>query len=399
MIQVQEQYNTLSNIEAETYEFGIPPILADAETIDFDALEGTNAEPGTWYPVKIRAQEKIADKVMQLMPSTVPPDMIARRQELMGPIGQFLTGLTPTVFGAQLEGNDTARAYELAREMAMGRITLFWNTLKCFYAEMMLLGIECFRKNRPEDIEVTDKENGEFKSKFLRLADLKGNIEIYDDPDETFPELPSQVREMVTKLLEDPVFGQMLMKSPANVETAKTFLGLSDFVAPEEDCRLKTMRDIERMLAGQGPIPGEPQIDPQTGAMTPGEPQSSVQINPVFDDPAIELAECKRWANSDAGQSARVEKPLQFADIQAHAADLQKLMDAMNGGSQQKPPAESINYKDLPPDGQAQMAGQAGIKLDPMALAAKQEQDKQDKAAEMQAKLNAGPGKTAPPAG
>ncbi len=399
MIPINEQYNTLSNIEAETYEFGIPPILADAETIDFDALEETTAEPGTWYPVSIRPQEDIAKKVLQLQPATVPPDMIARRQELMGPIGQFLTGITPTVFGAQLEGNDTARAYELAREMAMGRITLFWNELKCFYAELMLLGVQCFRDNRPEDIEVSDKENGQFKSKWLRLADLKGNIEIYDDPDETYPELPSQVRAMITQLIEDPVFGAMLMKSPANVETAKTFLGLDAFVAPEEDSRIKQMREIEQMLAGAGPVPGQPQMDPMSGAVVPGQPESSVQVDLIMDEHAIESAECKRWANSDAGQTAKVQNPQAYEDIRFHKQAHDKAAEQLQGGEQQKPPSESINYKDLPPDGQAQMAGQAGIHLDPAALEAKQQQDKAEKAAQMKAKLNQGPGKTAIPSG
>ena len=36
--EVQERYNTLSNIQAETYEYGIPPIYADPQVLDFDAL-------------------------------------------------------------------------------------------------------------------------------------------------------------------------------------------------------------------------------------------------------------------------------------------------------------------------------------------------------------------------
>lgn len=400
MIQVQEQYNTLSNIEAETYEYGIPPILGDAETIDFDAIEGQTAEPAVFYPVSLRPTENIRDKVLQLEPSVVADASIARRQELMGPIGQFLTGITPSVFGGEMENNDTARAYELAREMAMGRISLFWNALKCFYADLMLLAVQCFVKNRPEDVEITDRENGQFKSKWIRMADLKGNIEIYDDPDETYPELPSQVRTMITQLIQDPVFGALLMKEPANLGTAKTFLGLRDFVVPGEDSRIKAMREIELMMNGNGPVMGEPQLDPMSGQMVPGQPQSSVPLNPLFDDAPTEFAEYKRWANSDAGQSAQIEKPLQFADISAHAEALQKLVQAQSaGGDEKKPPSESINYKDLPPDGQAQLAAQAGIKLDPAVLEAKQQQDKQEKAAQFAAKLNAGPGKSAPPQG
>ena len=46
-----------------------------------------------------------------------------------------------------------------------------------------------------------------------------------------------------------------------------------------------------------------------------------------------------------------------------------QLLAAKAGGAK-KPPSESINFKDLPPDGKAQMADQAGIKLAPDAIAA-----------------------------
>lgn len=39
-------------------------------------------------------------------------------------------------------------------------------------------------------------------------------------------------------------------------------------------------------------------------------------------------------------------------------------------GGEKKPPSESINFKDLPPEGRAQMAKQAGIELHPEAIAA-----------------------------
>jgi hypothetical protein len=46
-----------------------------------------------------------------------------------------------------------------------------------------------------------------------------------------------------------------------------------------------------------------------------------------------------------------------------------------SGATSAKGPNESISYKDLPPEGQAQMAAQAGIQLDPNQLAAMQAQE------------------------
>ena len=54
LIQIQERYNTLSNIQAETYEFGIPPIYADPQVLDFDALASQTAEPAAHYPARAR---------------------------------------------------------------------------------------------------------------------------------------------------------------------------------------------------------------------------------------------------------------------------------------------------------------------------------------------------------
>jgi len=42
-------------------------------------------------------------------------------------------------------------------------------------------------------------------------------------------------------------------------------------------------------------------------------------VDLLFDNHAVEMEECRRWANSDAGQVARVENPAGFANVRAHA--------------------------------------------------------------------------------
>ena len=56
LVQIQERYNTLSNIQAETYEYGIPPIYADPQVLDFDALSNQTAEPAAHYPARVAAR-------------------------------------------------------------------------------------------------------------------------------------------------------------------------------------------------------------------------------------------------------------------------------------------------------------------------------------------------------
>jgi len=54
---------------------------------------------------------------------------------------------------------------------------------------------------------------------------------------------------------------------------------------------------------------------------------------------------------------------------------------------QQKPPSESISFKDLPPEGQAQMAAQAGITLSPAEIQSHADNQAAKQAAEKAASL------------
>ncbi len=363
LVQIQERYNTLSNIQAETYEYGIPPIYADPQVLDFDALSNQTAEPAAHYPARARPGQPLAAGFFQPAPAQVPPDLVRHQQELMGPVSQFLTGLFPAVFGGEMESQKTATGYAMARDQAMGRLGLVWRRLKQFYADVMLLSVDCFRKNRPEDAEIPILgPGGEYESHWIRLADLRGNIQAYPESDETFPRLKSQQRSVIQQLMSssDPLI-QEALADPANIGFVKSVLGLSDLVVPGEDSRNKQLREIEMLLhgtpivleaagkrqeAGNGGGPAftaaagqerDTQISSGVGN-TPGSKVrvghpdsvgdpgygkpallSSVPVDLMFDNHAVELEECRRWANSDAGQIARMENPTGFANVRAHA--------------------------------------------------------------------------------
>lgn len=126
LVQVQERYNVLSNMQAETYEYGIPPIYADPQVLDFDALANQVAEPAAHFPARARPGQPLAAGFFQPQPARVPPDMVQHQQELIGPVAQFLTGLFPAVFGGNMEDVKTASGYALARDQALGRLGLVW---------------------------------------------------------------------------------------------------------------------------------------------------------------------------------------------------------------------------------------------------------------------------------
>jgi hypothetical protein len=354
LVPIQERYNTLSNIQAETYEYGIPPIYADPQVLDFDALAGQSAEPAAHYPARARPGMALADGFFQPLPAQVPPDMLRHQQELAGPIAQFLTGLFPAVFGGEMPGVKTASGYAMARDQALGRLGLVWRRLKQFYADMMLLGVDCFRKNRPSDVEIPFLgAGGEYQARFIRLADLRGNIQTHAEADESFPRLKSQQRAVLQQLMANPdPTVQAALREPANLGFIKSLIGLNELVVPGEDARTKQLREIQQLLAA-API-AVPQLDdrhseersdeesllasesnPRRDSSGDASPRnngagdmsarvrfiSTVPVDELLDDHAAEFEECRRWASSDAGQMARAQNPAGFANVRAHAAE------------------------------------------------------------------------------
>jgi len=355
LVQVQERYNTLSNMQAETYEYGIPPIYADPQVLDFDALANQVAEPAAHFPARARPGQPLAAGFFQPAPAQVPPDLIRHQQDLIGPVSQFLTGLFPAVFGGNMDDVKTASGYAMARDQAMGRLGLVWRRLKQFYGEVMLLGVDCFRKNRPEDVDVPLLgPDGTLDARMIRVGDLKGNICVHPETDETFPRLKSQQRGVLQQLfgLKDPLI-QEALADPANLGYIKNVLGLTELVIPGEDSRNKQLREIQVLLSS-APIvvAGEARKSKIENRNSEEGSEANSQLGPIvlpsvpvdllLDDHAVEFEECKRWANSEAGQSARMTNPAGFANVRAHAEAHLRAMTAFapptDSSIQQPPP-------------------------------------------------------------
>jgi len=232
---------------------------------------------------------------------------------------------------------------------------------------VLLLAVDCFRKNRPEDAEIPLLgPDGVLDARSIRTADLKGNICVHPEADETFPRLKSQQRAVLQQLfgINDPVL-QRALTEPANLGYIKNVLGLTEMVIPGEDSRNKQLREIQQLLASSPIVldvpntvissgakrsekslfaqgedeaqrdsssPAAPRNDEHGTSADQSERQSavtnhqshslvlpSVPVDQLLDDHAVEFEECKRWANSEAGQSARMTNPAGFANVRAHA--------------------------------------------------------------------------------
>jgi hypothetical protein len=393
LIPIQETFNDMMNISVSTYEYAIPATWVDQEAVDIDALQEQTSQPGAHIPAKKKVGEAMSDHFYTEPGASVSGDMIQFMENLQGPLAQFVTGALPSLFGGSMADNETAAGYSMARDQAMGGIGLIYREIKALYARVMEQGVRCAAYNRVNDIKtLLPGTNGRLESVRVEIEDLKGNLRCLPETDENFPESWSQKRNAFMNLFSqaptNPILAAILQQ-PANQQLAQQMFGIEGLVIPGADNRTKQLVEINQLLS-ESPAPNVPMVHQvavvktmadvaQAHGMqvpTPPTPQPeqmlmpSVPIDPIFDDHQVEFEECSRWINSPEGQEAKLLNPKGFQNVRLHAlAHYQQMKQqaAEAAAQQQQPkgPSESINFKDLPPDGQQQMAQQAGITLQP----------------------------------
>lgn len=322
VIELQERYNTLSNIAMEMYEMDLGENFYDANSFDSDAISNRTVEPGSWTPVNVKPGQTLDNTVKKLASGEVPASLPEYADELANGMAQFLTGLFPAVFGGEAKGagGETKGGYELSRDQAMGRIGLVWRRLKEFYAQVMMLGVKCFAENRPTDVEISvEGVDGKDEPDYIHLADLQGNIKVVPEGDENFPRMTSQKRaalkEMFATFGTDPAFMEM-MDQAANLEFARDVNGLTELQLPGIDAARQQKSETKTLLqSGPNNVPG-PSGMPQ--------PQSTVAVDPLLDDHDAHLSEIQRLVTSEEGQKIKRTNPAGFANLRQHAIEHMK---------------------------------------------------------------------------
>lgn len=105
-----------------------------------------------------------------------------------------------------------------------------------------------------------------------------------------------------------------------------------------------------------------------------GGKMSLIDLYKRLDYPNAEELAANVWLEANAPEllfqnDPRVQQALQMKQQAAQQASAA----ANNGNTEEKPPSQSINFKDLPPEGKVQLAEKAGIHLHPEGIAAHDE--------------------------
>lgn len=311
LMSVQERYNTLSNIEVETHEHGIPTLFVDEEAINLKAWQEEGNTPGLTFPVRSRAGLPIQAQLFQTDPAPVSPQLVAHREELMGPVAQFLTGLFPALFGGGAIGNDTAAGYAMQRDQAMGRIGLLWRNMKFFHAELMELAVKCFASSRTHDVEMASlTQLGDVDWKVIHLDQLTGGFFAYPETNEDFPMSWTQKRNSFEGLLNSPLVN--LLQTPPNMDALSRVMGPLGLQFPGADARTQQFREVSDLMQSA------PMTVPGPDGVTPMNTQATISVDPDLDDHAVHMQAIQEWAASAAGRQARSTNPQGFLNVKLH---------------------------------------------------------------------------------
>ncbi len=308
-ISMQERFNTLSNLIIENIEYGVPPIYADAAMLDFDQLQDTTAQPGAIYPVQRGVGKSIQEGFFQPRPAQIHQDAYRLMNDLLGPHGQFVTGGFPALFGGSMQNVDTASGYAMARDQALGRTGIMYRGIKSFWGRLMLKGVNVARTHRLEDIENSILgEGGQWMGAFIRIADLKGNVQVYEDTSEQFPRLWTQQRAIMLQLLDrgNESVMALLFQDPDNFKELQRLIGLENFKAPFENERDKQMREIAQLLE-ERPI-----------ELPDGRVYATILPDELVDNHEVEAQAARSWLSSPEGLAAAEKNPEGWLNVRAH---------------------------------------------------------------------------------
>lgn len=358
LVSVQEITNDLISLTLQTIEHGIGQTFADPAVLNFNAYRQMESVPGGIYEAVPKSGKTLADGFHEIKTASLSPEVAPFSQNIQG-LAQLVSGALPSLFGGQMQGAETASQYSMSRAQALQRLQNTWKVFTMWWKDIFGKVIPAYIQEVKEDEkDVQRSSDGNFINVFIRRAELEGKIgRIELEANENLPLTWSQQKDTIMQLLSaaNPEV-LAILGSPENLPIIRQAIGLNDFYVPGEDDRNHQYDEI-KLLVDSEPMPNP--MDP----MNPELP--SIEIDPVFENHAIEFEIVRKWAISPAGQQTKIDNELGYRNVLLHgkAHFMQMQMSMMQSqqapGSEGAAPPEKPNPSELQPE--APIMGEANV--------------------------------------
>jgi hypothetical protein len=401
MLVAQDAFSDAFDLEMETHMRCIPAWYGDPQVFDFPSYTKEKAMPGARYPLKhdLDPQTNVGQKFMVEPQIQVSAQLIQLRQWLATEGSTAITGISNAAVGQADENNTTLGGISILRAASRGEAgTAFQGFIEA-YARSCEQAVRIGAKYRLAEADkggvltIRKKGHADVMVDLVELRDA--NFWCVRDSDQSYPSTFEEEQLALTALVMAAANGdsqaKALLEDPSNQERLSQLRGISDLKSSVGNVGMKVTQTIEILLS-QKPLPNE-QAQQQAAniistAQQAGQPaptpdphkmfKSSLKPGPL-DNPAAELPFFIQWVYSPAGQRNKYSNHLGYANVELYAVDLQQraqqaaqaaqqqamapqmAIEQAKKTPQQRHPSESIQFKDLGPQGKIQLAAQAGL--------------------------------------
>lgn len=286
LVPAQEMKNVYTNLSIETVEQGIADVYADPDVLNFEDYSRHEKRPGNTYAVSPKPGIPLSASIMEGPKATLSAEV----PELVNKVeqdAQFLVASFPSIYGGpQEEASKTATEYNMSRQMALQRLSITWTLLTIWWAKLKEKCVHLYVENIVEDERfVTKDSSNNYVNVWIRKADLLGKVgEVEPEGGETFPVTMAQKQSTLMQILA--LNNQIINNALFSSENYKVFtdsLGFPELKLPQDDQRIKQVRENQYML----------------------DSNQLAQIEPILDDDDIHIQTAKDYLVSEEGQSLK----------------------------------------------------------------------------------------------
>ncbi len=307
---IQEITNDLISLVLQTIEHGIGQTFADPAVLNFKGYAQTEVLPGGIFPGTPKSGKSLSDGFHELRTATLSAEVLPFSNQIQS-LAQLTSGALPSLFGGNIQGSETASQYSMSRAQALQRLQNTWKMYTLWWKNIFGKVIPMYIDEMQDDErDVQLDDSGNFVNILIKKAELEGKIgKVELEANENLPMTWSQTKDLVVQLLTNPNEEvKSILMAPENAGLIHDALGLVDFHVPNEDDVIKQNDEIQLLLNSEPLQTGDPQ--------NPEVP--SIDIDPIFDNSAVEFEVCRKWIISEAGRQAKTDNQNGYRNVLLH---------------------------------------------------------------------------------
>ena len=329
-VPVQMEFNDAMNLTAELLKYCVPSLWADMDETEAQAIQSQLAQYGAIRFKKKAEGEPLENSFFPEPQVEAPAVLVTWIQNLQGPLTQLVTLNQPAMFGANMEDQKTAKAYQQALQQSLGVLTIVWVPFQNFAAKIHEQAAKIAAKRDQKFAALVEGANRKQEAVEIDPLILRGGFTCTAISAQGFPESWSSKSQTIKGLMAAAPTNPSLaatLQLPTNQQLIYEAIGVEEFDIPAADPREKQITEWAEMQKGEGPEQDDEAMQQRDQQRNQQLTQAAAQLGkqpnelpplpqqppilkssiPVDDseDHVNEAMECSRILNSPEGQKIK----------------------------------------------------------------------------------------------